>query len=307
MTECIHRYLVYDSSPYPTCRRNLIQRKSIIDELRRDPPELGIILWGDWCEWLYRAGVPWRVVGSGGAKVPLATHTYYFKGFSPDPRDGFSTEQWMSSLRCIGLLPESPEPRLTVPNDASLSVGNILDANGIVDADSLCVIHPFGASASRWWPMEEAIKLITRLNNDKTTTKCVLVGGDRESEEMGKRSYQWPANTVNLSGKLTLMQLAALFCRAQAIVTTDSGPLHLAGALCRPTIGLFRAIRLDQLNCYPSNRFVGVWCNKRVDCQNECSWEHCQQWPCKQMGSIRAEQVFDRLSCALRLEKKGGM
>lgn len=44
---------------------------------------------------------------------------------------------------------------------------------------------------------------------------------------------------VDVAGKLSIGGLAALLERADAVVTNDSGPMHVAAALGAPTIGLF--------------------------------------------------------------------
>jgi heptosyltransferase-1 len=42
--------------------------------------------------------------------------------------------------------------------------------------------------------------------------------------------------TLDLCGQTTLPQLAAIMERADAVVANDTGPLHLAAALGRPTV-----------------------------------------------------------------------
>ena len=44
---------------------------------------------------------------------------------------------------------------------------------------------------------------------------------------------------VDLAGELSLGELCALLAGAAAVVTNDSGPMHLAAALGAPTLGLF--------------------------------------------------------------------
>src|SRR5205814_5942896 len=44
---------------------------------------------------------------------------------------------------------------------------------------------------------------------------------------------------LNLAGKTTLKQLAALLGAADAVVSNDSGPMHLAAALGTPVVGIF--------------------------------------------------------------------
>jgi ADP-heptose:LPS heptosyltransferase len=44
---------------------------------------------------------------------------------------------------------------------------------------------------------------------------------------------------LNFAGETTLKQLAALLGAADAIVSNDSGPMHLAAAMGTPVVGIF--------------------------------------------------------------------
>ena len=44
---------------------------------------------------------------------------------------------------------------------------------------------------------------------------------------------------INLSGKLTLKQLAAFFQRCALLISNDSGPVHIAAAVNTPCVVIF--------------------------------------------------------------------
>ena len=44
---------------------------------------------------------------------------------------------------------------------------------------------------------------------------------------------------INLTSKTSLLQMVELIRRARLVIANDSGPLHIAAALGRPTLGLF--------------------------------------------------------------------
>ena len=54
-------------------------------------------------------------------------------------------------------------------------------------------------------------------------------------EDVMRRMRERP---VNLAGKTSLLQLAALLQRADLLVTGDSGPMHIAGAVGTPLIAI---------------------------------------------------------------------
>ena len=52
-------------------------------------------------------------------------------------------------------------------------------------------------------------------------------------------SLRRPERVVNLAGRVSLVQFIALLGHARALVTNDSGPLHLAAAAGTSTVALF--------------------------------------------------------------------
>lgn len=92
------------------------------------------------------------------------------------------------------------------------------------------VIHPYSRWRTKLWPFRYYQELI-RLYPAKS---FVLVG------EGPWFPIEGP-NLIDLRGKLNLSQLMAILANAQAVLSTDSGPAHLAAALGRPTLTLFGA------------------------------------------------------------------
>ena len=98
-----------------------------------------------------------------------------------------------------------------------------------------------GLSLERRWPRERFAELARALV-DLDGTPVVLVGSQAEREYVaGLRALARiePGWLVDLSGELSIAELCALLARAGALVSNDSGPMHLGAALGAPTLGLF--------------------------------------------------------------------
>jgi ADP-heptose:LPS heptosyltransferase len=65
-----------------------------------------------------------------------------------------------------------------------------------------------------------------------------------------------PGRLADLRGKLGIGALVTVLARAQALLSTDSGPAHISGALGRPTLVLFGAT--DWRKTKPSGSHVLV-------------------------------------------------
>lgn len=98
------------------------------------------------------------------------------------------------------------------------------------------------APASVWFtkqaPKEIWLKLISKLTADNST--IYLLGGTDDTDLCDEIKVKTNAEKViNLAGKLSLMQSAALMKNAKRNFVNDSGPLHLASAVNAPVSAFF--------------------------------------------------------------------
>jgi ADP-heptose:LPS heptosyltransferase len=117
-----------------------------------------------------------------------------------------------------------------------------LISRGVVGAAPLVVLNPnAGALAlERRWPVERFAELARRLALEDGAAVAVI-GSAEERERAGEVALRAGsrARVANLAGELSIGALAALLEDADAFVSNDSGPMHLAAALGTPTLGLF--------------------------------------------------------------------
>jgi ADP-heptose:LPS heptosyltransferase len=81
------------------------------------------------------------------------------------------------------------------------------------------------------------------------------------------RPFQWPENVRDFTGKLDLRDTSALISQCSALISVDSGLMHLGVALRVPTFGIF-GITNPQRECIPSPFMVPV--SKQLSCEPAC-------------------------------------
>jgi len=123
-----------------------------------------------------------------------------------------------------------------------LALGAKLAAAGLAPATPYLVLNPNAGQLSleRRWPRERFTALAERALATWDGA-VVLIGSAHE------RAYTAGVGTeardggrlLDLCGELTMGELCALLEGARAVVSNDSGPMHLAAALGAPTLGLF--------------------------------------------------------------------
>jgi len=121
---------------------------------------------------------------------------------------------------------------------------SLLAEQGIAADAPYAVLNPNAGALSleRRWPPPMFAELARRLlRRDGLAVVLIGSGAEREyTEGVRELVERLPDERVaNLAGRLGTGGLAAVLRRAAAVVSNDSGPMHLAAALGAPTVGLF--------------------------------------------------------------------
>ncbi|MBI3545210.1 MAG: glycosyltransferase family 9 protein [Gammaproteobacteria bacterium] len=107
------------------------------------------------------------------------------------------------------------------------------------DAAPLLAVNPGVSKREREWPLERWIEVIRRAQT-RWGLRVVLTGGNNEHErDMGRHISQAIPEIINLIGATTSKQLAAVLARADCLLAPDTGPVHIAGAVGTPVVGLY--------------------------------------------------------------------
>ena len=148
-----------------------------------------------------------------------------------------------------GLRPQAPPLRLCVTAAGRAGLARLLPAGearrsgGAPDARDgthrgrLIALHPGATNGNaKRWPLPYWSALAGRLRRDGATV--VLVGGPEDRALARTIRDAAGGDILDVTGKTTLPELLALLERADALVSGDSGPLHLAVAVERPVVAI---------------------------------------------------------------------
>jgi heptosyltransferase-1 len=117
-------------------------------------------------------------------------------------------------------------PTLTLPREGG---GNLLDRPYVIGLHAT-------SRASKRWPAAHWVALGQELEGRGIA--LLLPWGSAEEEQHAHQISQSLKNATVLP-RLRLRELAALMGRAQAVVGVDTGLVHLAAALGRPTVAIY--------------------------------------------------------------------
>jgi heptosyltransferase-2 len=129
-----------------------------------------------------------------------------------------------------------PRPTLQVSND------NISEVLGILALSAQKKVIAFAPGAefgnAKRWPSTHFARLAASLLHSYPDAQIVLLGSPKDSLVCDEIQAMCPS-VHHLAGKTTLNQAIALIAASSAIVSNDSGLLHIASALNRPVIALY--------------------------------------------------------------------
>jgi 3-deoxy-D-manno-octulosonic-acid transferase/heptosyltransferase-1 len=113
----------------------------------------------------------------------------------------------------------------------------LLRACGVNDEDRMIAMNPMARWPTKLWDAQSFAALADRLEAEGLCV--VFTGGAQDGPALDEIGRHMTRRHRRLDGKTNLNQLAALYRRAQVVVTTDSGPMHLAVAVGTPVVALF--------------------------------------------------------------------
>jgi lipopolysaccharide heptosyltransferase I len=178
-----------------------------------------------------------RKIGFAGGKEPLAVWALN-EPLAPYDPDRHALERYLDMLEPLGLKrPEHPEFGLD-PSPGELQRAREL-LGGLEQGRPLVLLHPMAKWESKLWPLGHWAELARRLAGSGAGLALTGSAADRQATaEIAARAGAGE-RLIDLAGRADLKTLAALQGLAQAVVSTDTGTMHLAAAVGAPVVALF--------------------------------------------------------------------
>jgi ADP-heptose:LPS heptosyltransferase len=132
-------------------------------------------------------------------------------------------------------------------------------------------LHPGASDTRRRWPAGRFSEVGDALAGAGAEVVVTGTPPEREVVEEVVAGMRRPARA--LVGGLSLGGLAALYAGCAVVVSNDTGPLHLAGAVGAPTVGIYWVGNV--INCAPTERARHLpmisWTIHCPECGQDCT------------------------------------
>ena len=181
---------------------------------------------------------------------------------------------------------DNVEFHLNVSEESKKKIENLLIEDKIDSNKPIIIIHPGSGGSAIDLPISSLRELVESISKNLDAT-LIITGLASEKELCSQLVLN--DSIKNFAGLLTLSDLIALIDKSAMFISNSTGPIHIAAALGKPTIGFYPKI----LSC--SAKRWGPYSNKgkiftpEIDC-SDCTREQCEQLNC--MNSIKMSKVF---------------
>ena len=153
----------------------------------------------------------------------------------------------------------------------------------------------------RGWPLKNWLKLINHFA-PMTNIECILIGGPEEKEIGEKLKAEAPGAVVDLCGKISLEDTAAVLKICSLVISCDTGPAHIARAVGTQVVGLYGPTLVARSGPY-GNEHLCLSSTANCSCLTAkvCTFKQSRSAG-KCMELIEARDVIDKVESILELE-----
>jgi len=199
--------------------------------------------------------------------------------------DNHALLRGMMLLDAIGIHSSDIEYNLPVQAQDRELVDSLLVQNGIKNPKLLVAINPVAKWDTKLWADSKFAELADRLAT-QYHAGVVFTGSQADRRTIQGIISTMEAEAANLAGETTLITLAALYEKTDFIVSTDTGPMHIAAALGTPVVALFGPTAPWRTGPFgPAKQVIRVG----LEC-SPCFKRQCETLDC--MEQISVERVL---------------
>lgn len=153
------------------------------------------------------------------------------------PRDIPVPERYFDAARALDVRPDGEAPEFFLSPASREEAGAWLLAAELPSDGSVIALAPGAAHNTKRWPAEYWQDLARRLTS--TGISIVTVGGPGDVEAAQAVADAGGPLAVNAAGRFGLQGTGALLARCRALVSGDTGVMHMATGVGTPVVALF--------------------------------------------------------------------
>lgn len=271
------------------------QRRQALAEIR--------MFWGDLRDTRYDIVIDFQSLLKSGVLVWLARgkrkigfdkgmqhqeHSYLFlnERVPPVDMDIHALTRGLMLLDTIHVKSESVVYDVPVGDEDRRKVNTLLTENRVDGLRPMVAINPMALWGTKLWFKDRFAALADRLVREDGVD-VIFTGGPGDRPIVDEMVSLMTVPAANFAGRTSLKMLAALYRKAAVLVTTDTGPMHLAAAVDTPVVALFGPTAPWRTGPFGDGHQV----IRTAPACSPCFKRQCDQHRCRCMSDISVQMV----------------
>lgn len=202
----------------------------------------------------------------------------------PEDMSKHAVDRYLDFPRYLGCDIDGAQFNIYPGPENEKKIDQLLKAADINKDDLLIAVSPQALWETKLWDNAKFALLCDRVSAELGGR--IIFTGNGAGEMIADIISRMKSAAVNLEGMTSLRELAALYKRVALLITTDSGPMHLAAAVGTPVVAIFGPTSPARTGPYGTDHSV---IQKGLSCV-PCFLKHCETGNC--MNEISVEEVF---------------
>jgi heptosyltransferase I len=224
-----------------------------------------------------------RKIGMSGSRE--GAHRFWNEEPVPVEYEQHAIDRYLQVARHLGCNTDSPTGVIPVSNSDKKSLESLLASEGLNEKPIVAVNPMAGWETKLWIP--ERFAALGDMIIKELLHEVVFTGGVHDIPVIESIKARMKERSFNLAGRTNLKELSCLYSRSRALITTDTGPMHIAASSGCRVVALFGPTSPLRTGPYGKGHYV---IQKSMDCV-PCFKKACDHATC--MNDISVEEVFE--------------
>jgi len=236
--------------------------------------------------WIFLAHAKRKIGFGKGMQHQEGSYIFLNEHIPAINMDTHAVDRELYLLSKIGLnIPKEIRFAIPITDNDRIEIETLLYKKKVPKTKKLISIHPIVGWPTRLWIASRFSELADRLIDTYNAT-IIFTGSVVDQKAIREIQEKMKYSSVMLAGETTLLTLAALYEKSRLIVTTDTGPMHIAAAINQPVVAIFGPTAPWRTGPYTKKARV---IRANLDCM-PCFKRNCKTHAC--MESIHVDDVL---------------
>jgi 3-deoxy-D-manno-octulosonic-acid transferase/heptosyltransferase-1 len=217
--------------------------------------------------------------GREGSSLFLTERPYYVN------YDQHALDRYLKTIDYMGCTMYSWKGDIPVDGSDRDAIESFI-LNNDLQNKKIVAINPIARWKTKLWEPERFSLLADRVQKE-LNVKVVFTGSEQDRGVIDEIVREMETIPLDLAGRTSLKALAYLYSKCDLLITTDTGPMHMAAAMGCPVIALFGPTAPWRTGPYGKEHRV---IREEMEC-SPCFKKKCDHLSC--MKDITVDGVFD--------------